>query len=185
MIEVPTGLTRLQQTRNMHFITFSCYHRQPKLGRAHARNVFEQSLERTRRVYEFCVVGYVVMPEHVHLLVTEPESRPLATAMQSLKQSVARTLSLRAPEPFWQERYYDFNVWSEEKRIEKLRYLHRNPVARGLVERPEDWAWSSFPHYATGVEGVVEIESEWTARKRERMGIRLKVRAGKVSHFPP
>lgn len=183
--DVPTGLLRFQQTRNMHFITFSCYQRQPKLGQAHARDVFEHSLERTRRVYEFCVVGYVVMPEHVHLLVTEPESRPLATALQGLKQSVSRTLSLRALEPFWQERYYDFNVWSEEKRIEKLRYLHRNPLARGLVEKPEDWPWSSFPHYATGVEGVVEIESEWTARKRERAGIRLKARAGKVTQFPP
>ena len=105
--------------------------------------------------------------------------------MQALKQSVSRTLALRAPEPFWQARYYDFNVWSEEKRAEKLRYIHRNPVRRGLVERPEDWQWSSFRHYATGGEGVVEIESEWTARKREAMGIRLKVRAGPVTRFPP
>jgi putative transposase len=184
-MRVPTGLVRIHQTRDMHFITFSCYGRQQKLGTASARDVFEHSLERTRRAYEFCVVGYVVMPEHVHLLVTEPETRPVATAIQGLKQSVSRTLSLRAQEPFWQERYYDFNVWSEEKRIEKLRYLHRNPVVRGLVEKPEDWPWSSFPHYATGVEGVVEIESEWTARKRERAGIRLKARVGKVTQFPP
>jgi putative transposase len=52
--------------------------------------------------------------------------------------------------------------------VEKLRYIHRNPVKRGLCKRPEDWQWSSFFHYATGIEGVVEIESEWTARKRER-----------------
>lgn len=182
---MPRGLHRFQQTRDMHFITFSCYRRQPKLGTVRARNAFEQSLERTRSAYEFFVTGYIVMPEHVHLLVTEPESRPLAAAMQALKQSVARTLALRAPEPFWQARYYDFNVWSEEKRIEKLRYLHRNPVARGLVERPEDWPWSSFRHHATGVEGAVEIESEWTARKRERAGNRLKARAGKIAQFPP
>jgi putative transposase len=83
----------------------------------------------------------------------------------------ARRLNLRGAEPFWQDRYYDFNVYSERKRVEKLRYIHRNPVVRGLVAAPEDWAWSSFRHYATGVEGVVEIESEWTARKRERMGL--------------
>ncbi len=182
---MPTGLRRFQQIRQMHFITFSCYRRQPKLSTARARSVFEHSLERTRRAYEFCVAGYVVMPEHVHLLLTEPESRPLATALQALKQSVSRTLSLRAPEPFWQARYYDFNVWSEEKRVEKLRYIHRNPVARGLVKRPEDWPWSSFRHYAIGTEGTVEIESEWTARKLEAMGIRLKVRAGPVTRFPP
>jgi putative transposase len=59
-------------------------------------------------------------------------------------------------------------VHNEEKRIEKLRYMHRNPVKRGLVAKPEDWAWSSFRHYATGEIGVVEIESEWTARRREQ-----------------
>ena len=49
-----------------------------------------------------------------------------------------------------QARYYDFNVWTEGKRIEKLCYMHRNPVARGLVARPKDWPWSSFRHYLTG-----------------------------------
>jgi putative transposase len=133
--------------------------------------VFERSLEQVRVKYGLYVTGYVAMPEHVHLLVSEPRVAVLATALQSLKQSVARRLNLRGAEPFWQDRYYDFNVYSERKRVEKLRYIHRNPVVRGLVTAPEDWAWSSFRHYATGVEGVVEIESEWTARKRERLGL--------------
>ena len=111
------------------------------------------------------------MPEHVHLLVNEPGRETLARAMQSLKQSVARTLALRAKDPFWQARYYDFNVRSERKFVEKLRYIHRNPVERGLGERPGDWPWSSLRHYLTGAEGTVEIESEWTARRREEMGI--------------
>jgi putative transposase len=96
----------------------------------------------------------------VHLLVSEREARSLAAALQALKQPVARTLALRAAEPFWQARYYGFNVWSEEKRVEKLRSIHRNPVKRGLVEKPEDWQWSSFRHYRTGMRGTVEIESE-------------------------
>jgi hypothetical protein len=66
-------------------------------------------------------------------------------------------------------------VWSEAKRIEKLRYIHRNRVKLGLVERPENWKWSSFAHYATGVEGAVEIESQWTARRREQLGVVLTV----------
>lgn len=57
--------------------------------------------------------------------------------------------------------------------VEKLRYIHRNPVKRGLAARPEDWPWSSFRHYATGEIGVVEIESQWTASRRERAGVFL------------
>lgn len=155
----------------MHFVTFSCYHRLPKLSSPESKRVFERSLEKVRVRYGLYVTGYVIMPEHVHLLLNEPEGALLATALQSLKQSVSRTLALRAAEPFWQARYYDFNVFTELKRVEKLRYMHRNPVVRGLVSAPEEWEWSSFRHHATGVEGVVEIESEWTARRRERSGM--------------
>jgi hypothetical protein len=55
------------------------------------------------------------------------------------------------------------NVYGEKARSEVIRYIHRNPAKRGLVERPEDWPWSSFRHYATGLRGTVEIESQWTA----------------------
>jgi putative transposase len=166
---VPSNLRRYQKTRDLHFVTFSCFGRQRMLSTPSPRSQFECLLEQTRLRYRFCVIGYVVMPEHVHLLLTEPEVATLATALQALKQSVSRTLALRNSEPFWQARYYDFNVWTDRKRIEKLRYMHRNPVARGLAAKPEDWVWSSFRHYATGIEGIVEIESEWTNRRRELM----------------
>ncbi len=87
----------------------------------------------------------------------------MADAVRSLKLSV--TLR-RTERPFWQERYYDFNVHSEEKHIEKLHYIHQNPVVRGLVTRPEDWPWSSFRHHALGESGKVEIESRWAAARR-------------------
>jgi len=115
------------------------------------------------------------MPEHVHLLVSEPERGALATAIQVMKQSVSRRLSPGNAQPFWQARYYDFNVFTEHKRVEKLRYMHCNPVKRGLVEDPEQWAWSSFRHYTTGYIGLVEIESQWTARRRELSGIVPKI----------
>ncbi len=136
-----------------------------------AREVFEHELERVRRWYGCYVSGYVVMPEHVHLLISEPERGGLPVVVQMLKQITSR--QLRRPElpRFWQVRYYDFPVWSEKKRVEKLRYIHRNPVERGLAERPEDWEWSSFRAWATGCEGTVEIECQWTERRRERMGI--------------
>ncbi len=164
---MPSGLNRYQQTGQLHFITFSCYHRLAFLADAAHRDLFESALERMRNRYEWAVLGYVVMPEHVHLLVNEPECGQLDRAIQALKLSVSVRQRQR---PFWQARYYDFNVWTAEKETEKLEYMHRNPVARGLVERPEDWPWSSFRHYATGCEGTVEVESFWTGWKRERGG---------------
>jgi len=101
----------------------------------------------------------------------------LAVAIQMLKQTVSRRLeAVACDHAFWQARYYDFNVWSEPKRVEKPRYRHRNPVTRGLCERPEDWPWSSYRHYLTGEEAGVEIESQWTARRRERLGVYPTVR---------
>jgi len=149
---MPWGLQRFQQARCLHFATFSCHHRDALLGSPHSRDVFEETLERVRRWYGFFVSGYVVMPEHVHLLISEPERGALSLALQMLKQNVAHRLRLPEGCPFWLPRYYDFNVWTDDKRVEKLRYIHRNPVKRGLVARPEDWVWSSFRHYASGVD---------------------------------
>jgi hypothetical protein len=93
------------------------------------------------------------MPEHVHLLISEPERRQLSVAMQMLKQITSHKLRPSGLRRFWQVRYSDFPVWSEARQVEKLRYIHRNPVHRGLVQRPEDWRWSSFLQWATGAEG--------------------------------
>ncbi len=122
-----------------------------------------------RRKFSMRVYGYVVMPEHVHLLVSEPDRQTLADAIHYLKLSFAKHVRRTASEPgsFWQKRYYDRNVRDAEEFAVKLRYLHRNPVKRGLVEDPGDWKWSSFRHYALREVGIVEIESEWTARDRE------------------
>ncbi len=167
---MPNGLRRYQQTGRGHFLTWSCYRRRQLLGTARSRDVFLALLEQVRRRYRFVVLGYVVMPEHVHMLVMEPERGNLATVMQVLKQRTARRLLARKrpeqgrfweeDEHLWQSRYYDFNVWSEKKRVEKLRYMHMNPVRRGLVTSPELWAWSSYRSYALGEPGRVKL-NEW------------------------
>ena len=160
---MPQGLVRYEHTGNFHFLTFSCFHRLQNLGTPAARDLFEDALERTRQHYRFVVAGYVAMPEHVHLLIGEPLKGTVSSVVHALKLSV--TLR-RAERPFWLPRYYDFPVHNEQKRVEKLRYMHRNPVVRGLVAKPQDWPWSTFRHYATGLEGTVEIESQWTAMRR-------------------
>src|SRR6202162_5312099 len=211
---MPWGLTRFQQSGQSHFVTFCCYHRRRLLTNDETRRIFEAALERVRGSFRLQVHGYVVMPKHVHLLLSEPQRdgdgsgrAPLkpkdglngppvglngppvelngppvglhgppvgltkqttrADALKSLKQGVSRRL-IGDAEHFWQKRYYDCNIRDYPQFVEKLRYIRRNPVKAGLCERPEDWEWSSFRHYATGCAGRVEIESEWTGRERER-----------------
>jgi putative transposase len=180
---MPTGLMRFHQSRQTHFITFSCYHRQAKFVDGTIYDLFPVCLEDMRRRFAMRIYGYVVMPEHVHLLLSEPEQASLAEAMHFLKLSFAKRLrGIRLSQvsvqkrdanlghrstSFWQKRYYDRNVRDMREFMVKLRYLHRNPVKRGLVKEAGDWKWSSFRHYAFREMGVVEIESEWTDRYRE------------------
>jgi hypothetical protein len=63
--------------------------------------------------------------------------------------------------PFWQTRLHDFNVWTEKKRVEKLRYMHSNPVKRGLAAVPEDWRWSSYRFYILDEPGPVRVNEVW------------------------
>ncbi len=163
---MPKNLKRYYGQKHLHFITCSCYRRLPLLGSVRARNLFVEILGEVRERYGFALVGYVVMPEHIHLLISEPKKGTPSTVMQVLKQRVSRQLrcgqarhggsaQLRLRfggeselRQFWQRRFHDFNVWSEKKRIEKLEYMHLNPVKRKLAEHPKDWLWSSYAAYA-------------------------------------
>ena len=183
---MPNRLHRYYGAGYSHFITTSCYERRPLLNSPRVRDLFLNMLEQVRRRYRFVVVGYVVMPEHVHLLLTEPEHGDPSEVMKALKQGFARRLLARLrlapnhldhlslgqplsePGRIWQARFYDFVVYSEKKRIEKLRYIHGNPVKRGLVVEPQDWAWSSFRHYAYDEPGPVVVNEVRRAELRMR-----------------
>src|SRR5881296_3674495 len=153
---MPRRLHRYYGSGYLHFITSSCYQRRPLLNTPRRRTWFLEILEQVRQRYSFVVVGYVVMPEHFHLLISEPEKGSPSVVIQALKLGVARRLLptsrnqkvgarqaelwKESPPPhIWQARFYDYNVRSPHKRVEKLRYIHRNPVKRGLVEKPEQW----------------------------------------------
>ena len=167
---MPKGLQRFHSGGDEHFITCSCYHREPFFASARRRDLFLKILEEVREKYQFVIWGYVVMPEHFHLLIGEPARRSVALAMQVFKQRVSfrcrrkkKTTGQRPlwetelPRAFWQPRYYDFNVFSERKHAEKLNYMHNNPVKRGLVESAELWRWSSFRSYRFGEPGLVKL----------------------------
>ena len=176
------GLSRFYGGHDLHFITGSCYRRRPELGTASRRDLFLRLLEEARQRYQFVVYGYVVMPEHFHLLISEPEKGNPSLVMKVIKQRFAQRINRRRRRssaqmvlwplerrPLWQKRFYDFNVWSHRKRLEKLRYIHRNPVKRGLVAKPEDWRWSSFRSYCYGEDGPVGVNcQEWMLEMKSR-----------------
>ena len=188
---MPRRLRRCYGAGYLHFITTSCYHRRPLLGSGKNRDLFLCVLEQVRKRYDFVVVGYVVMPEHVHLLLSEPERANPSVVMQTLKQSFARGLLRRLRRQsdvrqgrlwhsaveeghIWQRRFYDFVVWTPRKRMEKLRYMHRNPVRRGLVLEPEQWRWSSFRDYAYDEHGPVLVNEQKKAELKVRDGAKQK-----------
>jgi len=129
-------------------------------------------LNQLRHKFEFRLLGYVVMLEHFHLLIWPSPAGNPSRIVGSLKQRTASYIvenlkrcehawcrqmltKITLPETVhdesryrvWQRRFYDFNVWSEEKRLEKLEYMHGNPVKRRLVKSAADWPWSSWRFY--------------------------------------
>ena len=180
-----------------YFVTFSTWQRRRLFVVENCVRLFLKMLYRYERQNRYQLHAFVVMPEHVHLLVSEPQRETLSTAIQALKLGVVRSMegsvttprsrkigetwgtpagTSSHPDRFWQARFYDFNVFTERKRIEKLRYIHRNPVVRGLVSSPEDWPWSSFRCYLSGEGGPVQIN--------DTLIMVMKIR-NRVSHVSP
>jgi putative transposase len=165
---MPNRLMRCYGAGYLHFITFSSYRRRPLLTSARRRDLFLNVLEQVRRSYRFVIAGYVVMPEHVHLLIGEPERANPSVVVGVLKQRFTCQLRWAGPASVlpeasdegthvWQRRFYDFVVYTELKRIEKICYIHQNPVKRGLVPASDQWAWSSFRYYAYDEAGPVLV----------------------------
>jgi putative transposase len=177
---MPAGLKRYYGKGHLHFVTFSCYRRLPLLKTARARDMFVQELGKVRDEMEFRLIGYVVMPEHVHLLMSEPKHGTPSTVLQKLKLRVSRKMRQRRkfvgaeqlqlqlpfeeaggpPRAFWQPRFYDFNVYTKGKKTQKLNYMHANPVTRRLVKHPKEWSWSSWSFCGKGEPGLVRIDVE-------------------------
>jgi len=171
---MPKRLKRLVGQGDLHFITFCCYQRRPLLATVRARNMAVKILDEVRGRYRFALVGYVLMPDHVHLLISESGSLRPAKIIQVFKQRLSRRMRGRKPAKkgqlilrfsetdaglrrFWQRRYYDFNVYSGPKVQEKLHYMHANPLKEKLVQHPGDWPWSSWCFYYRG-QGLLKMD---------------------------
>jgi putative transposase len=159
------------------YLTFSCYKRLPLFSNDSIKRAFVESLEQSRRKHEFRLLAWVIMPEHVHLIVVPnlPVSS-MPVLLRTLKQSFAqrvvnRWIELNAPilhriqdtrgiRRFWQRGGgYDRNLYRDEELLRKIEYIHNNPVRRGLVACTTDWPWSSARWYAGVREDTLPIDS--------------------------
>ncbi len=157
----------------LQFITTSTYRRIRLFESNRFCRDFVETLRELRQQMGFLLIGWVLMPEHFHLLIRPEPAESTSRFMQELKKRTAQRIistladhqqhvwcgkmlaSLRLPPTVhsdshyrvWQRRFYPFNIYSEKKSLEKLNYMHGNPVKRGLVSSPDQWLWSSFRFY--------------------------------------
>jgi len=156
-------LQHFDNLNTARFVTFCCYRRQQFLNSSPVIQTFLDSLADTRSNYQFRLLGYVIMPEHVHLVIHPPDGTSLGPMIGEIKsksagQIIANNL-IQLPDncrivrngqerwAFWQPRCYDHNCRTEEIVLEKINYCHNNPVRRGLANEPGDWRWSSYNWY--------------------------------------
>ncbi len=160
-----------------HFLTYSCEKRLPLLDSERTRRWVIEEMAATRHRLGLQIGAFVVMPEHVHVLVRCPEGVSVSSVLGSLKRPVSANAKawLAEHEPGWVEQLtvtrggrrtfrfwqagggFDRNIWEQKTLAEVVDYIHANPVRRGLVEKPADWEWSSA-RFWVGMEGVLEMD---------------------------
>ena len=169
----------------LQFLTSSTYHRVRLFASERFRGIFVEVLGQLRREMGFRLIGWVLMPDHFHLLLKAEPVASTSRVMQELKKRTAQRLlallreqqrvpwcgkmlarlrlppSVQADSQFrvWQRRFYPLGIYSETKRLEKLNYMHGNPVKRRLVTSPEQWPWSSFRFYYLDDSSVLSMDT--------------------------
>jgi putative transposase len=161
-------MTKLKHYDNDHsvrFINFSCYRRQPYLNLPNAKEILARQIILSREINSFKLLGYVFMPEHVHLVIYPLPETKVGPMIGSIKSHMAtkyfhvnRMDSTKTPHVFWLKRCYDYNCRSMSEVKEKINYCHNNPVTRGLVDNPGDWIWSSYNWYCGNRDVPISID---------------------------
>ncbi len=126
------------------FLTLVTHHRTPVFRQPIAINALRAALRRVRQRYPFVLDGVVVLPDHLHLLLTLPtDDADFPTRVRLIKYHTSRRLPTMQP-PLWQRRYWEHTVRDGEDFRRHLDYVHYNPVRHGYVRMPEDWPYSSL-----------------------------------------
>ena len=176
MVERRKEMKRYEEPNHLRFLTFSCYRQLPLFEQDWAKATFADVLQVQRKKCRFHLIAWVVMTDHAHLLLWPnlPEY-PVSKVLWGLKRDVARRVAAgfrdqgspmleqmqnpRGQHQFWQRGGgHDRNIFSEDEIREKIDYINMNPVRKGLVETPVDWAWSSARWYAGDRDSGIPID---------------------------
>jgi len=172
-------MPRLRHYDNLgtaRFVTFSCYHRYQLLTDSEDIRILLAWLDRVCVEREIRVLGYVIMLEHVHLVLHPPDESQVGRVVGEIKSRSARDILGRWKQradrrlrkllkpgsssgyQFWQLRCYDHNCRTPETVLEKIEYCHKNPVNRDLASSMEGWRWSSYGWYHGAKDVALEID---------------------------
>lgn len=173
-----TQLRHFDSWGTVRFVTFSCHQRLPILGNDTSALIVLRELDSARRKHGFKLFAYVIMPEHVHIVLLPTEKAKLGMIIGELKSLSARVLALqlegvrspllpylsarrdnRATHTIWLPRCHDHNCRNQETVLEKINYCHFNPVKRKLSDKPEGWKWSSYKWYTGVGDVVIELDT--------------------------
>ncbi|SYZ74477.1 conserved hypothetical protein [Candidatus Zixiibacteriota bacterium] len=173
-------MTRLKHYDNLNtarFVTFGCYNNLPLLTDDREKEIFLKHLDNGRNVHNFKLLGYVLMPNHVHLVIWPSADLKLGLVIGEIKSLSAREIlglwqdqnrgilkelvnrrGEKNRHVFWKRRCYDHNCRTPDIVREKINYCHDNPVKKGLVESAGDWGWSSYNWYLGRKDGPIAID---------------------------
>lgn len=180
-------LFKSHDPNTFHYTTSVCYRRVPLFRSDKACQLFVEALAETRRRLPLKLIGYVVMPDHTHLIIN-PVNRDISAVMNSLKSAAARKiidwlkefnhasslrkLALETPQKrghthsVWQKDFSSIDLWSPKFIRQKLNYIHLNPVRAGLCKHPAEWRWSSYraylPHESSEVPIEMNLRGYWS-----------------------
>lgn len=164
-----------------HYLTFSCWRRQAFLSRDRTRAWLADAMNAARIRHPFHLWAYVIMPEHVHILVLPHGPTTIRRILQGIKQPVAqravawarkhrpellRHMADVRPDGNCSHRFwlpgggYDRNIWTASELHEKIQYIHAKPVRRRLADCPGDWSWSSWRAWEEGMDEPIRIDRD-------------------------
>jgi len=165
-----SNTTRLRHYDNLgtaRFVTFSCYRRHPYFADEICIRALMDQIRTLREDHAVQLLGYVVMADHVHLVLFPPNGLKLGRLIGQMKGRSARVITSLSSNlvrradgrpAVWQRRCYDHNCRKAETVREKIVYCHNNPVRRGLVSSPDEWRWSSYRWYQGKQEVPLDID---------------------------